>query len=103
MFPQSAPGDKPTPVRFEVDLNRAGVEELSLLPGVGPVLARRIVRLRTKIGGFRRLEALDRVSGIGPKRLEQIAPLLSPLDEPSVADLDAASGPRPLRDSSPSG
>lgn len=55
-----------------VDLNRAGVSELEALPGIGPVLARRIVAHRTRHGPFHRLEDLLAVEGIGPKLLERL-------------------------------
>ncbi len=69
--PQS--GDRGEAAVFRVDLNRADVPELSLLPGIGPVLARRIVRHRDRHGPFRRLDDLADVSGIGPKRLDELA------------------------------
>lgn len=49
-----------------VDLNRATAKELEALPGVGPVLAARIVADREARGLFADIDALDRVSGIGP-------------------------------------
>jgi competence ComEA-like helix-hairpin-helix protein len=68
---------------IEIDLNLAEVRELSLLPGVGPVLARRIVDNRRRLGGFESIESLRRVRGIGEKKLEQIRPLgfVSPLPD----------------------
>lgn len=59
-----------------LDLNRASAAELELLPGVGPRLARDIVELRTRRGGFSSLEALDDVRGIGPKKLAKLRPYL---------------------------
>jgi competence ComEA-like helix-hairpin-helix protein len=59
-----------------LDLNRATAAELELLPGVGPRLARDIVQERTRRGGFRSLEALDAVRGIGPKKLAKLRPFL---------------------------
>ena len=49
-----------------VDINRASVQELQALPGIGPVLAERIVRSRSEDGPFRVAADLLRVSGIGP-------------------------------------
>jgi competence protein ComEA len=49
-----------------MDLNRADAAALEELPGVGPVLASRIVAWRESAGGFRRVEQLQEVPGIGP-------------------------------------
>ena len=56
-----------------VDLNTAGVTELEDLPGVGPVLASRIVEHRERNGPFQAVEDLQDVPGIGPAILEGIA------------------------------
>jgi competence protein ComEA len=54
-------------------LNRAGVDELRRIPGVGPKRARLIVELRQKLGGrFKRLGDLLRVKGIGVKSLKKM-------------------------------
>ena len=55
-----------------VDLNTAGVDELTTLPGIGESLAKRIVDYRTEHGPFESLEALMEVSGIGEKKLEEL-------------------------------
>ncbi|QDT13035.1 ComEA family DNA-binding protein [Planctomycetes bacterium K23_9] len=55
-----------------VDVNRAELRELSLLPSVGPVLARRIVSDRQLNGPFKSLGDLKRIHGIGDKKLAQI-------------------------------
>ncbi len=55
-----------------LDLNSATLDELIDLPGIGPVLARRIIEYRERYGGFRTLEELLKIRGIGPKRLEQL-------------------------------
>jgi competence protein ComEA len=58
----------------EVDLNSATATQLDSLPGVGPVTAERILAWRTEHEGFRRVEELQEVEGIGPKTYADIAP-----------------------------
>lgn len=55
-----------------IPLNSAPAEELQRLRGIGPVLAERILAERRRRGGFRRVEELLEVSGIGPKTLARI-------------------------------
>jgi competence protein ComEA len=55
-----------------LDLNRAGESELDALPGIGPVLAARIVAERTRRGRFRAAEDLLAVPGIGPRLYERL-------------------------------
>lgn len=57
-----------------LDLNSATAAQLEQLPGVGPVLARRIVEWRTAHGGFRDVQQLRQVSGIGDAKYADIAP-----------------------------
>jgi comEA protein len=51
-----------------VDLNQATSRQLDGLPGIGPVLAERIIEYRQRRGGFRNVSELRSVSGIGEKR-----------------------------------
>jgi competence protein ComEA len=59
-----------------VDLNTAGLAELDSLPGVGPVLAQRILDWRAQNGRFSTVDELGEVSGIGEKVLENLRPLV---------------------------
>ena len=59
-------------LRTVVDLNRAGVDELMLLPGVGRTLAERIIAWREENGGFRSVEDLRRVKGVGEVTMTKI-------------------------------
>lgn len=60
-----------------VNINTATVEELAQLPGVGEVIARRIVRHREKSGKFRTVEELLVVRGISRKKLDQLRPYVT--------------------------
>ena len=55
-----------------LNVNRAGEEELKLLPGIGPRLARMIVEAREAVGLFSSPEEFLRVPGIGKKLVEKI-------------------------------
>jgi competence ComEA-like helix-hairpin-helix protein len=57
-----------------IDLNSADATALDRLPGVGPVLAARIVEHRRAHGPFERVEDLRAVRGIGPRLLERLRP-----------------------------
>ncbi|NNG39576.1 ComEA family DNA-binding protein [Flexivirga sp. ID2601S] len=70
--PAAAGGSAPA----VVDLNSADIAALDTLPGVGPVLAQRIVQWRTDNGRFTSVEELGEVSGIGDKLLAQLTPLV---------------------------
>jgi competence ComEA-like helix-hairpin-helix protein len=59
-----------------MDVNRATAEELELLPGVGPSLARRLVEAREAGGPFLRAADLSRVRGVGLKTREKLAKFL---------------------------
>ena len=59
-----------------LNLNTAGQEQLDSLPGVGPVLAQRIIAWRTEHGGFHSVEELREVKGLGGKKFGDIAPMV---------------------------
>lgn len=60
----------------KVNLNSAGQRELEELPGIGPTLAERIIAYREKKGGFKSVEELKQVSGIGEKKFEELRDLV---------------------------
>ena len=59
-----------------IDPNSANDKDLQLMPGIGPALSKRILEYRSTHGCFENIEALIRVSGIGPKTLERIRPFI---------------------------
>jgi len=70
------PTPQPTVRDGRIDINAAGAEELTDLPGIGPVLAQRIVDYRNANGPFAAPGDIIQVSGIGPKKLEALLPLI---------------------------
>ncbi|GAA0399686.1 hypothetical protein GCM10009541_48520 [Micromonospora gifhornensis] len=60
-----------------LNLNTASQSQLETLPGVGPVLARRIIEHRDEHGGFRSVSDLRQVNGIGDARYEELKDLVT--------------------------
>jgi competence protein ComEA len=74
---RSAPRKAPrTDGASKVDLNRATEEELRTLPGIGHVLAQRMLERRKTHGLYEKVEDLRNVKGIGAKRFEKLRPLV---------------------------
>ncbi|MFH8485761.1 helix-hairpin-helix domain-containing protein [Streptomyces longisporoflavus] len=70
-----SPGASPA---AQVTLNTATIDQLDELPGVGPVLAQHIIDYRTEHGGFRSVDELREVNGIGDKRYADLQNLVRP-------------------------
>jgi len=60
----------------KIDINSAGIDELKELPGIGYVLAKRIVDYRNNHGPFESLDELESVSGIGKSIIKRISDLI---------------------------
>ncbi|BDR54612.1 hypothetical protein KIMH_07230 [Bombiscardovia apis] len=72
--PESAPpaANPPTLPAGVVNLNSADASQLESVKGIGPVMAKRIVEYRTKIGAFTSVDQLLEVQGIGSKTLDKL-------------------------------
>jgi len=60
-----------------LNLNQATARDLEQLPGIGPSMASRIVEYRQKHGGFKKIEELMNVQGIGEKNFLKLRALVS--------------------------
>jgi DNA uptake protein ComE-like DNA-binding protein len=69
----SDPADREIGEALTIDLNSASPRELSLLPGVGKVLAKRIAENRARLGPFDSAKDVGRVHGVGDKTINLIA------------------------------
>ena len=68
-----------------INLNTATAEQLATIPGVGPKMAERIIDYRQKSGGFKKVEDLMNVSGIGEKNFLKMRPLITVAPAPAGA------------------
>ena len=73
---QSNKPAKNTPAPGSININTATATELEALPGVGLALAARIIEHRQKAGGFKKIEDLMNVKGIGEKMFLNLKPLI---------------------------
>lgn len=86
VYPAPLHDQAPVAEKATLNLNSATLDQLATLPGIGPKVAERILEYRTKNGGFKKIEELMNVKGIGEKSFLKIKPLVS------VAKPDKAAG-----------
>lgn len=79
---QSSPLTEEHRAAAVLDLNQASAAEMQLVPGIGEALAERVLLLRHQRGGFRTLEELRDVNGIGLIKLQQMRPYVTLAPEP---------------------
>jgi hypothetical protein len=70
--PESPPKEKKGFWGFKISLNEAGKDDLKEIPGLGEVVAERIVTVREGKGGFCNFQEVDQVPGVGRYRLKQL-------------------------------
>jgi len=79
-----APAQKKSAPAKPLDLNSAGVEQLELVPGIGPKTAAAIVNFRQKSGPFRRVDDLLAIKGISKRKLEELRPYVTVVPPPAA-------------------
>ena len=67
---------KITETNLSIDINKAQLEDIIILPSIGPVIAQRIINYRNQHGHFQNIEELKNVKGIGSKKFEKIKPFI---------------------------
>jgi competence protein ComEA len=85
---KSGSRDKPPHSAERLNLNRATVADLESLPGIGPVLAGRIVEYRQSKGAFHTVQELKLVKGIGARKFDRIQSMLEVIPAASPAGKD---------------
>lgn len=75
--PTILPTETTPAVTFPININTATQDTLMALPGIGEVLAQRILAYREENGPFANVEGLMNVKGIGQTRMEEILPLIT--------------------------
>ena len=73
----TAPAKLKTPPEKKISLNASSKQELMRLPGVGEVMAERILMYREEHGSFKTIDELQEVKGIGKKKFERLAPYIT--------------------------
>ena len=63
--------------KIKIRLNNASPIELERVPGIGPIMAGRIVHFRSQNGDFRTVDDLLKVKGIGKKTLQKMRPFIT--------------------------
>ncbi len=81
-------------IKLKIDLNRAEWYELIILPGIGEKKARAIVEYRKRAGGFKTIEQLCGVNGIGEKTVKRFEDLVFINEEMKVLTLPGQKTPR---------
>jgi len=70
-------GRKSLALGIPIGVNSAGINDLTVLPGIGAKLARSIIEYRKQSGGYKSIDELIKVKGIGEKKLKAVRPFIS--------------------------
>ena len=79
-------------VEGKVNINTATEAQIALLPGIGPKLATEVVNYRTNNGGFKTIDDIKKVSGVGDKKFEKIKDFVVLEGETTIKSTKPAKG-----------
>ena len=75
--PETMPEETAPAITYPININTADKDTLTALPGIGEVLAQRILDYREEIGSFTHVEDLLNIEGIGERKMETIVDLIT--------------------------
>lgn len=70
-------GEKHIIFSIPLDINQAAAKDFEALPDIGPKLAERIIETRERLGGFKTIDDLQKVKGVGSKKLDKLKTLIT--------------------------
>ncbi len=73
---ETSQANEPGNLLAPININTASLDQLDLLPGIGPATAQKILDYRQANGPFSDIEEIQQVSGIGPAKYEQMRDLI---------------------------
>lgn len=73
-----------------IDLNTASLEDLEALPGIGPVLAERLIKFRDNLGGFLSIDQLHECYGLSPETFDLIRPRITIIQPATTININTA-------------
>jgi competence protein ComEA len=91
VFTQKAAGKPAAAAPAVVNLNTATATQIATLPGVGEKAAQRIIEYREKNGGFKKIEELMTIKGIGEKSFLKLKPLVTVAPEKERSETNGRS------------
>lgn len=69
-------GEEKQVLGLKIDINKAAMQDFESLPGIGNKLAKEIIRKRQELGGFKSIDDIRKVKGIGEKKFKKIKQLI---------------------------
>ena len=71
-IPEYEKNERPAKLKGKININTAGIDELVQIPGIGPAYSKKIIEYRKKYNGFRTIEEIKQIKGIGEKKFAKM-------------------------------